>query len=180
MGKAKLKRHGFAIDMTPLVDVGFLLLTFFMLTAKFKTDSGDTVDVKLPIAQADTTKLPDVNIATLTIGFSQANQGEQPDTLIFYAIANENDRAPIFSSLERVNPKTNAPYTKEELRVTASMLVTKSDLEKIIPATRLQNPSMRFAINADNRLNYGLVDDVMRIMQKYGATRFNLVTKTTG
>ena len=180
MGKAKLKRHGFAIDMTPLVDVGFLLLTFFMLTAKFKSETGDSVDVKLPIAQADTTKLPDVNIATLTIGFSQANPGEAPDTLIFYNIANEKDRPEIFAKLERINPKTNAVYTEDELKVIPSMLVTVKDLEKIIPATRLRNPSMRFAINADNRLHYGLVDDVMRVMQKYGATRFNLVTKTTG
>src|SRR5688572_17700908 len=117
MGKAKLKRQGFSIDMTPLVDVGFLLLTFFMLTAKFKTESGDSVDVKLPIAQADTTKLPDVNIATLTIGFSQANPGEAPDTLIFYSIANEKDRPEIFAKLERINPKTNAVYTPDELRV---------------------------------------------------------------
>lgn len=179
MSKAKLKRHGFSIDMTPLVDVGFLLLTFFMLTAKFKTESGETVDVKLPIAQADTTKLPDVNIATLTIGFSQAVGGEQPDTLLFYSIANEKDRVPVLKELKRNNPKTGAPYSDDELKGMASILVSKADLEVLIKASRLQNPSMRYAINADQRLSYGLVDDVMRIMQKFGATRFNLVTKTT-
>ncbi|MBC8144279.1 MAG: biopolymer transporter ExbD, partial [bacterium] len=29
-GKKKVKRVGFKLDMTPLVDVAFLLLTFFM------------------------------------------------------------------------------------------------------------------------------------------------------
>ncbi|MBI3580222.1 MAG: biopolymer transporter ExbD, partial [Ignavibacteriales bacterium] len=36
MGKFKKKRVGISLDMTPLVDVAFLLLTFFMLTTKFK------------------------------------------------------------------------------------------------------------------------------------------------
>ena len=37
--KVKVKRVGFAIDMTPLVDITFLLLTFFMFTATFKTQA---------------------------------------------------------------------------------------------------------------------------------------------
>lgn len=39
MPKVKKKRMGFVIDMTPLVDITFLLLTFFMFTAKFKTEA---------------------------------------------------------------------------------------------------------------------------------------------
>jgi len=39
MPKVKMKRTGFVIDMTPLVDITFLLLTFFMFTAKFKSDA---------------------------------------------------------------------------------------------------------------------------------------------
>lgn len=180
MAKAKLKRQGFHIDMTPLVDVGFLLLTFFMLTAKFKQDTGESIEIKLPTAQADTTKLPDVNIATLTIGLSTPQAGESPDTLLYYGIASEKDRAPVFGELKRVNPQTNQPYTTDELSKIPQMLVTKADLDVIIKATRLQNPSMRYAINADRRLSYGYIDDVMRSMQKWGATRFNLVTTTQG
>ncbi|MCK5741730.1 MAG: biopolymer transporter ExbD, partial [Chlorobi bacterium] len=37
MAKVKKNRVSFVIDMTPLVDITFLLLTFFMFTAKFKT-----------------------------------------------------------------------------------------------------------------------------------------------
>ncbi len=36
MSRIKSKRIGFRIDMTPMVDVAFLLLTFFMLTTKFR------------------------------------------------------------------------------------------------------------------------------------------------
>ncbi len=39
------RRKGFSLDMTPLVDVAFLLLTFFMLTATFKVSEGLAVDL---------------------------------------------------------------------------------------------------------------------------------------
>jgi len=180
MAKARLKRQGFHIDMTPLVDVGFLLLTFFMLTAKFKSDTGESVEIKLPSAQADTTKLPDVNIVTLTIGLSQVQAGETPDTLLYFGVSSEKDRPAVYTELKRVNPQTNQPYTNEELSKIPQMVVAKADLDILIKAARLQNPSFRYAINADRRLSYGYVDDIMRSMQKYGATRFNLVTTTQG
>ena len=44
MAKAKIKRHSTAIDMTAMCDVAFLLLTFFMLTAKAKPQETVIVD----------------------------------------------------------------------------------------------------------------------------------------
>ena len=55
MAKHKMKRVGIAIDMTPLVDVAFLLLTFFMMTTQFKPP--EAVEIKLPTSHA-TVKLP--------------------------------------------------------------------------------------------------------------------------
>jgi biopolymer transport protein ExbD len=177
MSKAKLKRHGFRLDMTPMVDVGFLLLTFFMLTAKFKTDNSNLV-ITLPVADADTTKLPDVNIATISIGLSQVNANEVPDTLIYFGIANDKDRVQVFKQLNRTDPKTGAALDDAAIMKMPEVMLKKSEMDAAIKATRLQNPAMRYAINADKTLNYGYVDDIMRTMQKYGATRFNLVTAT--
>jgi len=36
MGRAKIKRGSTSVDMTPMCDVAFLLLTFFILATKFK------------------------------------------------------------------------------------------------------------------------------------------------
>lgn len=176
MSKAKLKRHGFRIDMTPMVDVGFLLLTFFMLTAKFKSQK-DNVDIKLPVAQADTAKLPDVNIVVLTIGLSQ---GETPDTIIYFSVATDKDRASIYKPLALTDPKSGAPLDDAELTKMQQVIVKKQQLDAVVKAARWQNQNLRYAINADKRLSYGYIDDVMRTLQKNGATRFNLVTITGG
>jgi biopolymer transport protein ExbD len=171
MAKVKLKRHGFALDMTPLVDVGFLLLTFFMLTAKFKSQTDEDLQIALPVAQADTAKLPDVNIAMITIGIDSAENKQ--DTVILFGLANEKDRAAVYEPLQ-----LNIP--QDELHKHAQVRVDIARLDIAVRQARMQAPSMRYAIEADKRISYGLVDDVMRIMQKYNATRFNLVTTTQG
>ena len=38
MAKVKIPRKSISLDMTAMCDMAFLLLTFFILTAKFKPD----------------------------------------------------------------------------------------------------------------------------------------------
>ncbi|MGH7454076.1 MAG: ExbD/TolR family protein, partial [bacterium] len=45
MPKIKKARVGIKLDMTPMVDVAFLLLTFFMLTTQFKPTEDVTVEL---------------------------------------------------------------------------------------------------------------------------------------
>ena len=47
--KKKGRRLGIRIDMTPLVDVGFLLLTFFMLTTTM--NKPQAMEINLPPAE---------------------------------------------------------------------------------------------------------------------------------
>ena len=62
MGKIKGKRIGIAIDMTPLVDVAFLLLIFFMVTTVFRTPKALEInlppkDVSQPVPESKTMTL---------------------------------------------------------------------------------------------------------------------------
>src|SRR5687767_14186506 len=50
MGRAKIKRGSTNIDMTAMCDVAFLLLSFFILTTKFKP--AEAVDVSPPSSVA--------------------------------------------------------------------------------------------------------------------------------
>jgi biopolymer transport protein ExbD len=64
--KKRSKRHGFSLDMTPMVDVAFLLLTFFMLTTTFSKPK--TMEINLPADKNDNeVKVAESNVLTLRI-----------------------------------------------------------------------------------------------------------------
>lgn len=64
MPKHKPKRSAPSIDMTAMCDVAFLLLTFFMLTAKAKPQETVIVDTPTSISE---TKLPDAGTLTILV-----------------------------------------------------------------------------------------------------------------
>ncbi len=64
MGKLKPKRIGIKIDMTPMVDVAFLLLIFFMSTTSFKPP--EEVTVQLPSSHSEY-KVPEAGVLILTV-----------------------------------------------------------------------------------------------------------------
>ncbi|KER09363.1 MAG: biopolymer transporter ExbD [[Candidatus Thermochlorobacteriaceae] bacterium GBChlB] len=61
--KRKTKRMGFSLDMTPMVDVAFLLLTFFMLTTTFSKPN--TMEINLPSQEMKDVEVAASNIFTL-------------------------------------------------------------------------------------------------------------------
>ena len=169
MAKVKKARISFVIDMTPLVDITFLLLTFFMFTAKFKSEaeSEQKFFIMRPQASADTSKLPERNLATIKIAIDSATA----DTLYYYELTNEQDRAQVWQRIPAIaaNP---ALMKKAQLNI-ADMTV----LGQLILNTRLVNTKTRFAIEADRRIRYKWVSDVMDVMRKNRATVFNFVTE---
>jgi len=63
-GKRKKKRVGVRIDMTPMVDVAFLLLTFFMLTTTM--NKPQTMEINLPPG-GQTAEVAESNLLTLRV-----------------------------------------------------------------------------------------------------------------
>lgn len=64
MSAKKLKRVGIKIDMTPMVDVAFLLLIFFMSTSQF--DPPQKVPITLPDSHSNL-KVPESDVLVLGI-----------------------------------------------------------------------------------------------------------------
>lgn len=77
-GKKRAKKHGAHIDMTPMVDLGFLLLTFFVLTSQFSKPK--TMEINMPVKPKDTantTKIDDETALTLLLT-------EKKDKIYYY------------------------------------------------------------------------------------------------
>ena len=68
-GKKRAKKQSTKIDMTPMVDLGFLLLTFFILTTTFAKPQ--TMEINMPVKPKDIEeqqKLKASNALTLLLG----------------------------------------------------------------------------------------------------------------
>jgi biopolymer transport protein ExbD len=149
MPKFKPNRQNVRIDMTPLVDVAFLLLTFFMLTTQFKPT--EEVVIILPSSHSEN-KLPESDVMTVNVA---------EDGRIFLGVDSQHLRKRLFG-------------TENELK--ASVLVDKSQLANYMVQARTMNPRLRTVIKGDRNAEYGVVEDVMDVLQKTQITRFNLVT----
>ena len=63
--RKKSKRLGIRIDMTPLVDVAFLLLTFFMLTTSMSRPQ--TMEINLPPDETVKVEIAESNLLTIRV-----------------------------------------------------------------------------------------------------------------
>ncbi|NTU57678.1 MAG: biopolymer transporter ExbD [Chlorobiaceae bacterium] len=76
-GGHQTKRLGFRLDMTPMVDVAFLLLTFFMLTTTFA--KSNTMEINIP-PEVGEVSIAERNVMTLRIpgdGYAYWSLGEE-------------------------------------------------------------------------------------------------------
>lgn len=168
MPKIKKKRTGFVLDMTPLVDIAFLLLTFFMFTAKFKSDTENEQKfvIERPKSSADTSKLPEQDLAMVKVAIDTLSG----DTAYYYSIANEKVRSQVYSAIETIPPDAKAMLAVGDLNM----------LDQLIIETRKANWKTKFAIDADRRVEFRWISNLMDVMRKNNATSFDFVTDKEG
>jgi biopolymer transport protein ExbD len=92
MPKIKMKRQSIRMDMTAMCDVAFLLLTFFILTTKFRPNEAVQVDIPASTAQIP---LPASDILMITVG----KVGDQKDDRIFFGVDDQNTRMAMLDEL---------------------------------------------------------------------------------
>jgi len=149
MPKIKKGRIPVKIDMTPMVDVAFLLLTFFMLTTQFRPP--EEVQISLPSSHS-AFKLPESNVMLITIS---------KDNRLFLG----------FDS-----PKMMGKIFGPEAQLRAAVEVTTKELPDMLVRARIANPRLYTVVKGDKDAEYGITEDVMDILQKTQITRFNLIT----
>jgi biopolymer transport protein ExbD len=92
MPKVKMKRQNIQMDMTAMCDVAFLLLTFFILTTKFRPNEAVQVDIPASTAQIP---LPASDILMIAVG----KVGEAKDDRIFFGVDDQNTRMAMLDEL---------------------------------------------------------------------------------
>jgi len=192
MPKVKVPRKNISLDMTAMCDMAFLLLTFFMLTTKFKAQEPVTVDMPSSISEI---KLPDKDMLTISVDKKGG---------VFFGVDDQNTRRIL---LEKIAQKYNISFTPSEIHefsllptfgasvaslkgildmddATRNKYIqpgiptdsTHNELKDWVQFARLSNPKLRIAVRGDREVNYDIVKNVIATLQDQNINKFNLIT----
>lgn len=198
MPKVKVPRKSTAIDMTAMCDVAFLLLTFFILTTKFRAPEAVQIDIPSSTAQIP---IPDKNLIQFDIA---------PDGRVFFSLENQKVRESLINRIAQeykldLNAQQIKNFTLTDLwgmdinklpdflkknaneRANEQMPGIKVDtsggdpqLRNLILWSRQEaardEVELRIAIKADKATDYKTFDKVIQTLQDVKVNRFNLIT----
>ena len=120
MPKHKPHRKVPSVDMTAMCDVAFLLLTFFMLTAKAKPQEPVSVDTPSSISE---TKLPDAGTLTILID----KEGK-----VFLDMAGQHTRLSLIKDMESQYPMGLSEEEQLKFTIAGAFGVPRNQLKSLL------------------------------------------------
>jgi biopolymer transport protein ExbD len=197
MPRVKVARKSTAIDMTAMCDVAFLLLTFFILSAKPKTQ--DPAQIQIPAATV-IGPIPEVDFSTISIGqgkvfFNVEGDDVRKKTLEImgdkYKITFTPDEKNTFAGVESfgvpiaqlkgfldMDAKQRSTITQPGIFVDTT---NTNELFDWVHSARLadkylHDKDLKIGIKGNSQEEYPTVAKVISTLQKQKVDRFNLIT----
>ena len=170
MARAKIPRKSTSIDMTAMCDVAFLLLSFFILTTKFKPS--EALKVETPSSVSNKIA-PEKDVVLITI---------DKDGKVYLSVSDQNKQQKA-DMLDQINTEKNIGLTADEKK----NFVDKPSSYIGVPFTQLKSyldhapdqlknitiPGIPVRDSTDNQLTVWLHAAVTA----FSGTKFNLLIK---
>lgn len=103
MPSIKIPRKSTDTDMTPFVDIAFLILSFFIMATKFKPP--EPVEITTP-GSVLSQKLPENNAVLITIDSSNK---------VYFSVLSEKDKTKFDEIISEINTSQNLGLTQSEM-----------------------------------------------------------------
>ena len=127
MAVKKMRRIGIKIDMTPMVDVAFLLLIFFMSTSQF--DPPQKVPISIPDSHSNL-KVPESDVITIGVG---------KDNQILYQIGKQPQQYTDIANLEQIVATQRRHNIQTRVAIKADKLSDYGTMEDIMAVMQKTN-----------------------------------------
>ena len=202
MPKLKMPRSSPSIDMTPMVDLAFLLVTFFMLTANFRPEEAVAVDTPTSSSESP---IPLDNLMTIIVDSTGKVFWDMTDKGVRLAVLDElakrvsytptaEDKAK-FATVGPIGMELNHLRDFLELHSAAERKefnkrlggipcdTTRNELSTWIAITRSvffnsAKTNVLVALKGDGNTNYSKISQVIRTFQAQTppVSRFKMIT----
>lgn len=147
----KKRRMPVHIDMTPMVDIAFLLLIFYMTTTVFK--------------------LPEKGRIVLPESHSEITM---PDAAIINIVVTRHDS--VFVDYRRVDSiMVDGIYQPRPERVYVA--ATPEDIGRVVLTARAANREAFLVLKADRQAKYGTIEAIMNELRRIKMPRFQIITQ---
>jgi biopolymer transport protein ExbD len=197
MPSLKIPKKSTFVDMTPFVDVAFLILTFFIMATKFKPP--DPVEITTP-KSVSTQELPESNALLITID----KEGK-----VYFTVLSETDKSIYDEVINAVNSSKNlglSPAEKANYRKTYMVGVGFNQLKQLLDIPADQQKSfkqpgipvdttggdltywinaakqafagqrLQYMIKGDNNSKYPVFKNVIAALKANDQYKYNLIT----
>ncbi|REA60107.1 biopolymer transporter ExbD [Dyadobacter luteus] len=196
MAILKPKKHGVHIDMTAMSDVNLLILTFFIMTATFKTVDPGKVQTPTSISE---TKVPEEDLMVISLN---------KDGHVFFGIDDKRKRIALldivtqakgihftekekiaFSQMENfgmpisqlkpflaLSQESRASVSQSGIPLDSTGADPKNELKDWIYNARKANNGLRISVRGDNDADFPSFKNVLATLQAQNINKFSLIT----